>query len=372
MESVTRFIEKKLSERAGNSSLRRLTSSKNLIDFCSNDYLGFARSQHLKSLIEDHLKQHPSYQTGATGSRLISGNDDFTERLESEIALFHHAEAALIFNSGYDANLGLFSSLPQRGDTVILDELIHASIIDGARLSHANRYTFKHNDLNSLEDKLKLAKGNIFVGVESIYSMDGDEAPLRDIIRLTEKYSAALIIDEAHATGIFGKNGRGLVEHYDLSEKVFARTITFGKALGCHGAAVIGSVELRKYLVNFARSFIFSTAASFYTHLSVSMAYKHLLESDLSSIHQKINLFTEHSAEIPSFIKSRSPIQSLVIQGNDRAKKMAANLQTKGFDLRAILHPTVPSGKERLRICLHTFNSDKEITDLIKAIKETL
>lgn len=373
MKTINQFIENKLEERANDSSLRTLSSNRPAIDFCSNDYLGFARSKELKSLIESHIKLHPSYSIGATGSRLISGNDFFTETLESEIALFHNAETGLVFNSGYDANLGLFSSVPQRGDTILLDEFIHASIIDGCRLSYANRYTFKHNDLDSLEEKLKISKGNIFIGVESIYSMDGDEAPLKEILKLAEAYSAAVIVDEAHATGIFGKNGRGLVEAYGLSHKVFARVITFGKALGCHGAAIVSNRELRSYLLNFARSFIYTTAAPFHTHLSIKMAYKYLIESDTSIIHQKINLFKSEADEIYSqFIPSSSPIQSLVVSGNERAKSMALALQNRGYDVRAILHPTVPAGKERLRFCLHTFNSDEEIISLVKSLKEVL
>ncbi|MBC7915176.1 MAG: 8-amino-7-oxononanoate synthase [Pyrinomonadaceae bacterium] len=373
MEKVNSFISDRLHERELNSSLRKLTPDKTLVDFCSNDYLGFAQSKELRSLIESQLIQYPSYLNGSTGSRLISGNTEFTQELEAEIAQFHSSETALLFNSGYDANLGLFSSIAQRGDTIILDQFIHASIIDGARLSNANRYTFIHNDLNSLEEKLKLAKGNIFIGIESIYSMDGDQAPIASIIELASKYSAALIVDEAHATGIFGKNGGGLVEHYNLSDKVFARVITFGKALGCHGAAVLGSKNLQQYLINFSRSFIYTTASSFYTHLSVKMAYKHLIETDLSPIHHKIHFFREQTKDIYSqFISSHSPIQSLVIPGNEKAKKTAMALQEKGFDVRAILHPTVPSGKERLRICLHTFNSDTEIINLAKALKENL
>jgi 8-amino-7-oxononanoate synthase len=373
LKHINEFIDQKLQERISNSSLRTLSSNQSLIDFCSNDYLGFSRSGELKSLIEAQLQQTPSYPIGSTGSRLISGNDDFTEILESEIALFHNAESALIFNSGYDANMGLFSSVPQRGDTIILDEFIHASIIDGARLSYANRYTFRHNDLNSLEEKLKLAKGHIFIGVESIYSMDGDAAPLWDIILLAEKYSAAVIVDEAHAVGIFGKNGRGLVEHHDLTERVFARIVTFGKALGSHGAAVLCNQNSRTYLLNFARSFIYTTAASFYTHLSIKMAYKHLLETKIQIIHEKVKLFKKETQSIHElFVSSNSPIQCLVMAGNEKAKGLAATLQKKSFDVRAILHPTVPSGKERLRICLHSFNTDLEIEKLTRTIVENI
>lgn len=373
MKQINSVIDSKLEERVLNSSLRNLSVNTGLIDFCSNDYLGFSQSDELKASIESHLKLYPNYNIGSTGSRLISGNDEFTQKLESEIAFFHNSESALIFNSGYDANVGLFSSLPQRGDTIILDEFIHASIIDGARLSYANRYTFKHNDLESLEEKLKIAKGNIFIGIESIYSMDGDAAPLTEIVNLAEVYSASVIVDEAHAIGIFGNNGRGLVDQYNLTDKVLARVITFGKALGCHGAAILCANNLQSYLINFSRSFIYTTAASFYTHVCVKTAYKHLLENDIGLIHKKISLFRKEAEDIyTQFIDSNSPIQSLIIEGNVKAKLIATSLQNEGFNVRAILHPTVPAGKERLRICLHTFNTDEEIITLVKLLKENL
>jgi 8-amino-7-oxononanoate synthase len=261
------FIEKKLAERQLAGNYRTLKTIGLPVDFCSNDYLGFARSPLLKNKIENEIGDFVS--NGSTGSRLLSGNSAYTEDLEKYIAILHQSEAGLIFNSGYDANLGLFSSLPQRGDTVITDELIHASIIDGARLSYANRYTFKHNDLGSLEAKLKQAKGNCFVAVESVYSMDGDTPPLNEIAALTLKYDAHLIVDEAHAVGLYGF---GLVAT-DLQKQVFARVVTFGKALGCHGAIVLGSNLLRQYLINFARSFIYTTAASFHQMASVKTAY---------------------------------------------------------------------------------------------------
>ena len=256
MKKIRQFIGSRLAERFNNASLRTLSlSGKNLRDFCSNDYLGFARSPELKRLIIGQLlEEGPTFSVGSTGSRLISGNDDFIEQLESEVAAFHNAESSLIFNSGYDANIGIFSSIPQRGDTIILDELIHASIIDGARLSHASRFTFKHNDLLSLEEKLKAARGNIFIGIESIYSMDGDAAPISEIVALAHSYSAAVIVDEAHAIGIFGEQGKGMVSQSHLEDKIFARIVTFGKALGCHGAAVLCCSDTRKYLINFARS----------------------------------------------------------------------------------------------------------------------
>ena len=374
MKATNTFISNRLRDRVIENSYRSLSFKKRLIDFCSNDYLGFSQSSDLQKEILMEATRMNTSVSGSTGARLISGNDLFTETLEKDIARFHNAEAGLIFNSGYDANLGIFSSLPQRGDTIICDELIHASIIDGCRLSFANRYSFAHNNLQSLEEKLKVAKGRIYIAIESVYSMDGDEAPLLAIQELADKYDAALIVDEAHTTGIFGKRGEGLVVHYNLQDRVFARIVTFGKALGCHGAVIIGSDKLRQYLVNFARSFIYTTAASPFNHLSVALAYQYLQNGNFAEImHQKIALFKKLTLALKAdFIESRSPIQCLIYPGNENVKKLESTIKAEGFDVRAILHPTVPLGKERLRFCLHTFNSDEEITKLTQVLKANL
>ena len=371
MKAIDSFIHERLTQRQTIGTSRQLSVHNALIDFSSNDYLGFARSTELKTHFEDALKKYPGYKLGSTGSRLLAGNDLFTENLEKKIAAFHLAESALIFNSGYDANLGLLSSLPQRGDTIITDELVHASMIDGARLSHANRYTFKHNDLHSLEQKLKQARGKIYIAIESVYSMDGDEAPLEKICKLAEQYHAALLVDEAHAIGIYGTRGRGLVEKEGLTKRVFARTITFGKALGTHGAAILGSNVLRAYLINFARSFIYSTAANFCSHLATEVAYKFLTQYDhQSAIYQRIHSFKEAIHNTSRLIESNSPIQIILIPGNREAKHIEQKLQHAGFDVRAILSPTVKADSERLRICLHNHNSFEEIKSLASTINK--
>ncbi|BAU54514.1 8-amino-7-oxononanoate synthase 2 [Mucilaginibacter gotjawali] len=351
---------------AGN--FRFLRSTNTLVDFCSNDYLGFARSLALKNSTEAEMKNIESVSNGSTGSRLLSGNSDYALRLEENIASLHQTEASLLFNSGYDANLGLFSSLPQRGDTIITDELIHASIIDGARLSYANRYTFKHNDLQALEDKLRQAKGNCYVAIESVYSMDGDTPPIAEILNLADKYNAHLIVDEAHAVGLYGL---GLVDE-SLTDRVFARVVTFGKALGCHGAVIIGSTLLKEYLINFARSFIYTTAAPLHQLASVKMAYRLLADSSGQAeilrqniLHFKQNI--KHNTPYP-LIKSDSAIQCIVLKSNEKAKLLAERLQNNGLDVRAILSPTVPGGSERIRICLHSFNTKNEITLLTDII----
>ncbi|MDN3546785.1 aminotransferase class I/II-fold pyridoxal phosphate-dependent enzyme [Mucilaginibacter aquaedulcis] len=358
------YIQDKLNERRSSGAYRSLKPENSLIDFCSNDYLGFAHSANLKYKVETELQHHASYLNGSTGSRLLSGNLSYAESLEKDIAAHHQYEAGLLFNSGYDANLGLLSSLAQRGDTIILDELIHASIIDGARLSYANRYTFKHNDPDSLEDKLKHAKGNCYVVIESVYSMDGDTPPLADLLTVTEKYGAHLIVDEAHAVGLYPT---GLIGELGLQNRVFAAVVTFGKALGCHGAIVLGSNLLREYLINFARSFIYTTAPSFHQLAAIKMAYELLTNAgeQITHLKQNIQLFKEHlnTNSIFPLPKSDSAIQCIILKSNERARKMANILQSAGLDVRAILSPTVASETERIRICLHAYNT---INDIIK------
>jgi len=371
--SAEEYIEKRLAERRATGSYRTLKPENQLIDFCSNDYLGFARSAVLKSKIDGEIEKNGFVLNGATGSRLISGNLTYTENLEQDIAAYHNNEAGLLFNSGYDANVGLLSSLPQRGDTIITDELIHASVIDGARLSNANRYKFKHNDINSLEAKLKQVKGNCYVIVESVYSMDGDMLPLLDILTITEKYNAYLIVDEAHAVGLYKS---GLICHLKLEERVFARVITFGKALGCHGAIVLGNNLLREYLINFARSFIYTTAAPFHQLAAVKMAYELLSGSDMAINQLKSNIAIfkntiDHPNNYP-LLQSDSAIQCILLKSNEKAKEIAARLHRNGLDVRAILSPTVPQGSERIRICLHSFNTENEIGLLTNTLNKLI
>jgi 8-amino-7-oxononanoate synthase len=367
LNSPIQMMEQKLAERKLAGNFRQLSAENNLIDFCSNDYLGFARSPEMRQLIEAEMSNYAEHKSGATGSRLISGNLSYTERLEQHIAGYHNAQAGLIFNSGYDANTGLFSAILQRGDTVIADELIHASIIDGIRLSHANRFTFRHNDMESLEGKLKNAKGLCYVVIESVYSMDGDAPPLGEIINLCSTYHANLIVDEAHALGLFSK---GMVSELQFEQKVFARIITFGKALGCHGAIVLGSPLLREYLINFARSFIYTTALPFHALASIRVAYQLLQTAtgEISKLKNNIALFKKYLNVNERLIKSDSQIQCILVADNVLARKIALSLRQFYLDVRPILHPTVAQGTERLRICLHSFNSLEEIKQLTTQI----
>lgn len=373
MTSAEKYIEKRLTERVVSGNYRTLKPESTLVDFCSNDYLGFSQSSILKSRVDAEVNNNPFFLNGSTGSRLISGNLTYTVELEKEISDIFKSEAALLFNSGYDANVGLLSSLPQRGDTIITDELIHASVIDGARLSHANRYTFKHNDAISLEAKLKQAKGNCYVVIESIYSMDGDTPPVIELLNLTEQYGAHLIVDEAHAVGLYQT---GIITQLKLDERIFARIVTFGKALGCHGAVVLGSNLLREYLINFARSFIYTTSAPFHQLAAIKMACDLLQQSavEVKALQDNINLFKQslYTSTTYPLINSKSAIQCILLNSNEVAGKIADNLQNAGLDVRAIRSPTVAAGSERIRICLHAFNTAQEIALLTKTINHLI
>jgi 8-amino-7-oxononanoate synthase len=349
---MTDFLKQALEQRAQQGLLRKLVVNDGLEDFSSNDYLGFSR-----------LDFPTSQKHGSTGSRLISGNSKFTEEVENYLADFFHQEAALLFNSGYDANVGLFSSVPQKGDTILYDELIHASVRDGVRLSFAKSFHFAHNDLHDLEQKLKHAQGNVFVAVESIYSMDGDAAPLKDIAELCKKYRAHLIVDEAHAGGVFGKHGEGLVSALNLDDKIFAKLITFGKAYGSHGAVVLGSNDLRHYLINFARSFIYTTALP----PSAVERIKHVVEystncKEREQLWKNIELYIK-LAKQNNWQYNASPIQIIACENNEDALQKAELLKQKGLFVKAILSPTVPQGKERLRVCLHSFNEVEKLAE---------
>ena len=277
----------------------------------------------------------------------------------------------MFFNSGYDANLGLFSSIPLKGDTVLYDSLIHASIRDGVRMSLATAYSFKHNDLDQLEDKLKRATGTVYVAVESIYSMDGDDAPLNEIVALCEQYGAYLIVDEAHSGGIYGAEGKGLISELDLDDKIFAKVITFGKAYGSHGAVVLGPNDLKDYLINYARSLIYTTALPPHAQeriANVVEVVRHM-DAERHQLKRNITLFKSSISEGPfEFIDSNSAIQSILIPGNSAAKAVAERIQKGGFAVKAILYPTVREGAERIRICLHSFNTEKQITELTQLI----
>ncbi|RNI33694.1 8-amino-7-oxononanoate synthase [Hanamia caeni] len=357
------FLDNKLRDREESHSLRSLSiTDESMIDFCSNDYLGIVKNKLVEKSITPRLLH------GSTGSRLLSGNYKLIEETEKQIASFHNAGAGLIFNSGYDANTGLLSCVAQKDDTIIYDKLSHASIRDGIRLSFAAAFSFHHNDLNDLEKKLQTANGGRqkFVVTESVFSMDGDVAPLRQMVDVCKKYDAALIVDEAHATGIIGERGEGLVQKLNLQNEIFARIHTFGKACGAHGAVVLGSSKLKKYLINFSRQFIYSTSLPPVSAEAISVAYKlfPLMHQERKHLRMLIETFQAASSKY-KILKSDTPIQAIVIPGNDEVKALANICRQNNFDIRPILYPTVPKGMERLRIVLHSFNTSQQVQSLV-------
>ena len=366
MKTVDEHLEKELQKRRKANAFRKLPSGLHGVDFCSNDYLGLAR----ESLA---LKDGKSY--GATGSRLISGNHEAYLALENFLSTFHHAETALVFTSGYTANLGLIASIAGRHDTILYDQLVHASIRDALQLANCRTLSFRHNDVAHLQEKLHKASGNKWVIVESVYSMDGDETPLEQILSCCEAAQAALIVDEAHAIGVLGPGGRGAVVEQGLETRVWARVITFGKALGSHGAAVLGNAVLRDYLINFARPFIYTTGLPPDTLNRVRAAYQFLEGSDrIKDLHKLIGNFQAYLGDQVKrqLIPSRSAIQSILVPGNNEVKILANRLRESGLDVLPILHPTVPKGKERLRICLHSFNTIKELGLLTQQLNKII
>jgi 8-amino-7-oxononanoate synthase len=370
-------LEKALRERSNQGNLRSLTTNDGLIDFVSNDYLGLSRDHTLFELISLKLAEIvQENKNGAGGSRLLSGNSKYYEETESLLASIFQGESALIFNSGYQANLGLLSSIPQKGDTILYDQLSHICLKEGAWLSKAESVMFAHNDLEDLERRLKLAQGEKFIVIESVYSMDGDVAPLREMVELSKKYDANIILDEAHSTGVIGSKGSGMAVQLGLSNDIFARVYTFGKGMGIHGACVVGSTQLKEYLINFGRPFIYTTALPLHSVVSINQAFQYLERHEVlqDKLQSRINYFKEICEEnIPkslgvTYPGSDTAIQPIIIPGNERIRRVSEELNKQGFDVRPILSPTVKSGTERLRICLHTYNTEEEIDKLLQAL----
>ncbi|NUY80312.1 pyridoxal phosphate-dependent aminotransferase family protein [Flavobacterium sp. MAH-1] len=371
MDFPKKLLER-LEKREHENALRILSSPDFAVDFYSNDYIGFARSKEILEETHEFLKRKQTFVNGSTGSRLISGNHAIYDEAETFIAEFHDSESALIFNSGYDANIGFFSCVPQRSDIILYDELCHASIRDGIGLSRAKSFKFTHNDLEELEkliEKFQSPQSDIYIVTESVFSMDGDSPNLEELCRISKKHNGLLVIDEAHALGVFGENGSGLVQQLGLQHEFFARLMTFGKGLGCHGSAILGSKKLCDYLVNFSRSFIYTTALPPHSVATILTAYKRLEASvNVYRLSQIIAHFNQEKNRLslkPMFVYSKSAIQCAIIPGNEKVKQVADKLQQKGFGVKAILSPTVPQGQERLRICLHSYNSEEEVTDLL-------
>ena len=381
MSEFPKKLQERLDTRHRDGNYRELPVLSGRKDFTSNDYLGLAR---LPLISEDR----PSglQMRGSTGSRLLSGNHPMYEQAEQLAARFHRADAALIYNSGYDANLGLLSAVLQRSDYVFYDRSVHASIRDGISLGYARSFRYEHNNLASLQACVRKALGKqrpadaeVYVVTESVFSMEGDGPDLPPLLAYCRENNFRLILDEAHAVGVLGPGGRGAAVEQGLEQDVFARVVTFGKALGCHGAAVLGSPSLKEYLLNFSRSLIYTTALPPHSLEAVIQAYCILGSPEgtaaLEELHQRLAHFDreiEHAGLRPFFTKARAAIFNCRISGNGRVRDIAAALQDAGFEVRPILSPTVPAGQECLRFCVHRFNAPEEIQEVLSILGRKL
>jgi len=373
VNSLPKKLQEKLQARTDSNSFRQLINAEGLVDFTSNDYLGFAQDRILYKKADAWLFERSKQQNGAAGSRLLSGNLGIHLEVEQQLAGWYESPAALLYNSGYVANLALMSSLPQRGDLVLYDENVHASIREGLQLCQAKTVRFAHNDIEALDQAFQRNKqGSVYLITESVYSMDGSMPDLKSIDNWVTNNKALWILDEAHATGTQGEQGRGLGQ----SLNCFARLMTFGKAMGCHGAVVLGSDELRDYLINFSRSFIYTTSLPPHALAAIAVAHTEIATSNaIADLNQRLLYFKSKIEELGMshrFLPSNTAIQSCIVRGNTLVKEVAATLRQEGFDVRPILSPTVEEGKERLRICIHTYNNKQEIDELLLALSQLL
>ena len=353
--------------------LRSLTPRAG-IDFSSNDYLALAGCQRMRKAVAAAVEA--GTPIGAGGSRLLRGNCAEHESLEAEAARFFGAEAAIFFASGYTANFAVLTTLPQRGDLLVLDALVHASIHEGARAGRAEFRLSAHNDANSIEDVIRTwrsegGKGRIWIVAESLYSMDGDFAPLVAIVAIADRHDAFLMVDEAHATGVFGPSGRGLTAAYEGRENLIA-IHTCGKALGAAGALVTTTGLLRDFIVNRCRPFIFSTAPSPLMAVAVQEALSILRDEPEHQQRLKglIDFAHHEIGARQGWQLSGSQIMPFIVGDNARAMVLAAALQARGFDIRGIRPPTVPSGTARLRISLTNNVDQRAVRAMLAALAE--
>lgn len=376
MNQLNYRIQNYLQVRKEEQRYRNLFIIENKVDFSSNDYLGFSHSAYIRQQVKNELYNNPNLKSGATGSRLLSGNSALFKELEHFLAQIHHSEAALLFNSGFDANVGLISTVAKPGDVIFYDEFVHASIHQGMKLSGAELISFEHNCSNDLKLKLEshCSINTRFIITESIFSMEGDRADLKDLANISKEFNLNLIVDEAHAVGLFGRNGAGWCIECGIEHDCFARVITFGKAIGSHGAAVLGSTLLINYLINFSKNFIYTTGLETSTLLTVKHTYKYLQSNvnQLNKLSKLINYFNllRNKNILLNSIVGEGPIFGIIIGENIKCKETANYLQENGLDIRPILSPTVKKGTERLRVILHSFNTEKQIDRLFFLLTE--
>lgn len=363
-----------LAALAENARLRRL-APRNGVDFASNDYLGLANSPRLKQAIEAAIER--GVAVGSGGSRLLRGNDPEHEALEAEAAAFFGSESALFFANGYGANSALLATLPQRGDLIVHDALVHASAHEGLRLTRAEAVQATHNDADSFADAIASwraggGKGRAWIVAESLYSMDGDQAPVAELLDVADRHEAIMVLDAAHATGVFGPHGRGLADGLDGRENLIVLR-TCGKALGCEGALVCGPQVVRDHMVNRGRGFIFSTAPSPLMAAAVREALRILAEEP--ERRERLRALVAHAetefARL-GIAASGSQIVPVILGDDARTMEVAGKVQVAGFDVRGIRPPTVPAGTARLRISLTLNATTEDVAALARCLDEVL
>lgn len=345
---------------------RTLKMPPNGIDFCTNDYLGIIKHNKIALWLNKNLNTNLNHGNGA--SRLLGGNSNLLNQAESTIAAFHQAEAALLFSNGYMANYALISTLTQKEDIIIYDSLIHASLHAGIKASKATSYSFAHNNLDALALKLQTLKtsGTFYIITETVFSMDGDFAPMEQLVILANLHNAVLIIDEAHAFGVFGNHGQGFIQQLGLQAQVPIRIYTYGKAAGVHGAAVVGSRVLINYLINFCKPLIYSTAMADTQAAAILAAYNLIPNCN----NERLKLLANINYYKQKF-KHATPtaIQQIIVPSNEAVIAKANHLLTKNIGVLPVRYPTVAKGAERIRVVLHSYNTWDEIDGLYDALQ---
>ncbi|KAJ5865154.1 uncharacterized protein N7529_007070 [Penicillium soppii] len=375
-----------------------------MVDFGSNDTLSLASSGALRQAFLDELAQHPDFEIGSRSTRIFEGTTPYLLDLEEHMAQFHRAESALFFPSGYEANVAIWSTIPQPGDVVVYDEYIHASIHDGMRQGRAMSRMFSHNSCASLRECLlnicqtdpAVANGEqmVFIALESIYSMDADMAPVHEMLKLTKEIlphgNAVFSIDEAHSNGVIGENGSGYICHYGLEKEFPIRLHTCGKGLGSTGAAVLANPAIRSYLINYARGLIFSTAPAFPSLAAVKGGYRILaskegeerrtrLQNNIRRFYEKLtchskwakcvfggilSLPTEKTWDTGPYLVPIIPL----ITDLGQAASLAQKLQDAGYQVNPVFFPIVPREKERVRLVMHADNTAAQIDEIVDLI----
>lgn len=368
-----RYRQRSILQSAQGASIR--VDGQQYLNFCSNDYLGLANHP---AVVDAMQQATAEYGAGSGASHLVNGHSHYHHALEEALATFTGRDRALLFSTGYMANMGVISALVGRGDTVFEDRLNHASLIDGGLLSRAQFKRFRHNDCEHLETLLEKPdhKSRRLVVVDGVFSMDGDIAPLPELAELCQHFNTHLMVDDAHGFGVFGENGGGCAEHFSLSQQDLPILIgTFGKAFGTFGAFVAGSETLIESLIQFARPYIYTTAMP-PAVAAATLASLELIQQDQvrrKKLHQRIAQFKQGCAELGlSLMPSDSPIQPLVLGDDALVLKVADQLKASGIIVGAIRPPTVPEGSARLRITLSAQHTEEDIQKLLTALQQTM